>query len=225
MTKRLPGAALSVLAALAPAIGLAQPGPLVLADKFSIIPPLGWRQADPQAVQRAGRPIGEKIGVKAAFEGKPPLAVFLAPTPTQGFASNLNIREVPEVVSASEGTLAEIRAKMEGGVGAIKPSIENAEITTVGGRKALRLEWKATILNIPVRAVQVSYPGKAATFIATYTTHAAAWAQEHSSIEDSIQSFLNLEPWYAWVYGNKIVLYGLIGAVVGVFFFLLVRRR
>jgi len=214
-----------MLAALVPAIGLAQPEPWVLADKLSIIPPLGWKQADPQALKRASRPIAEKVGVKAAFEAAPPLAVFMASTPTQGFASNLNIREVSEVVSASEGALTELRAKLERGMGAIKPSIESAEITTVGGRKALRLEWKATILSIPVRAVQVSYPGKAATFIATYTTHAAAWAQEHPNIEDSIQSFRNLEPWYAWLLGNRIVLYGLIGAVVGLLFFLLVRRR
>jgi hypothetical protein len=183
--------------------------------KFSVQPPEGWRPNDPSVTQAAAKQAAKSIGMGGLMRGKPPLAVFLSANASLGFASNLNIREVEEVRSVNAEFMEEYRKNMSKGFGGMKIAIENVEAIHVGGRQAMRADWSYTMAGIPLRVVQVFYPGRGVSFISTYTVHASAWAGERPSIEASIESFRNREPWYAWITGRPIVLYALIGAGVG----------
>lgn len=194
--------------------------------KFSVEPPEGWRMNDPGVSQAMAKSAAKAIGLGGMVGGKPPLAVFLSPAQTQGFASNLNIREVDQVLSADEKMVEEYRKNMGKGFAGIPVKMEKVEIISLPtGKRALRGEWSYTLQGIPLLVVQVMYPGRGVTFISTYTTHASAFASERTAIEASLESFRNLEPWYAWITGRPIVLYGLIGAGVGLLGALLFRRR
>lgn len=209
--------------ALASLPAFAQTPPYVVPGKFSLTPPPGWVVVAPAPPQKATEAVAPQLGADAPAR-QPPLVRFVATTPTQGFASNLNLREVGDVIDADEPTLERLRAELSRGMGAWKPRIENAEVSVVGNRRVLRIEWSAKILEKPIRSVQVAYPGRAATFVATYMTHATAWAQELPAIEASIRSFRNLEPWWAWFAGRKILTSAIVGGLVLLVLALVARR-
>lgn len=192
--------------------------------KLTITPPAGWQWTDPVSLMKKGRALARSLGV--SIGRKPPVAYFAAKTPFQGVTANLNIREVEnKVLDINDRAVAQYRRTLSRGIGPFKVKIDRLEATSAAGRQVLRAEWTYNMRGIPLRAVQVMYPGRASTFISTYTVHAGQWPAQQSQINASIESFRSLEPWYLWFVKNKWITIGMGAGVLFALLLLVSRLR